>query len=245
MTQIDHIGDDIYRFCTLPASSSYDVGFNQFLIHDERPALIHTGYYDSFADVRRAVAEIMDPAKLEYIVILHFEADECGGMGRFLAEAPQAVLVCAEISAALNVSHWDHAGPIQGVRDGHMIDLGTHKLRFLETPHVHHWDSMMVFEDTTGSLFSSDLFIQPGDQPAIVREDLSQEMCTVYREAGIFAAEEPVRRVVNRLEQLEANWIHPMHGGSLPREVLPKYVRALREEPFAYNGKLFGRTLPT
>jgi len=32
-----------------------------------------------------------------------------------------------------------------------------------------------------------------------------------------------------------------MHGGSLPRETAPGYVRALRSEPFAYEGKLFGR----
>ena len=40
-------------------------------------------------------------------------------------------------------------GTVEGVTDGEMIDLGKHKLRFLETPHVHHWDSMMVFEETT------------------------------------------------------------------------------------------------
>lgn len=36
-----------------------------------------------------------------------------------------------------------------------------------------------------------------------------------------------------------------MHGGSLPRETIPDFARALREEPFAYGGKLFGRELPT
>jgi hypothetical protein len=45
------------------------------------------------------------------------------------------------------------------------LDLGQHKLRVLETPHVHHWDSMMLFEEKTKSVFPSDLFIQPGDQP--------------------------------------------------------------------------------
>ena len=90
-----------------------------------------------------------------------------------------------------------------------MIDLGAHKLRFLETPHVHHWDSMMVFEETTGSLFPADLFIQPGDQPPVVRENLGKEMCHLYRDVGIFAAREPVITVVNRLEKLDSNWIHP------------------------------------
>ena len=106
---------------------------------------------------------------------------------------------------------------MQGFRDGQSIDLGKHRLRFIETPHVHHWDSMMVFEEMTGSLFPADLYIQWGDQPPIVQENLGREMCQGYRESGIFAAEETVLRVVDRLEKLDPQWIHPMHGGACPK----------------------------
>jgi flavorubredoxin len=153
-------------------------------------------------------------------------------------------LACSEAGAILNLTQWDYSGPVQGFRDGETIDLGEHKLRFLETPHVHHWDSMMVFEETTSSLFPADLYIQAGDQPPIVRENLGKEMCQFYREIGIFAAEEPVRRVVNRIEKLTPEWIHPMHGGSLPKEVVPSYTEALRNEAFGFEGKMFGRTIP-
>ena len=43
-------------------------------------------------------------------------------------------------------------------------------MRFLETPHVHHWDSPIVLEETSNSLFPADLFAHPGDQPAMVQE---------------------------------------------------------------------------
>jgi hypothetical protein len=102
----------------------------------------------------------------------------------------------------------------------------------------------VLFEETTKSLFPSDLFIQPGDQPPVVTENLGGEMCSFYREMGIFAHEDPVRRVVDRIEQLEPDWIHGMHGGSLPRETIPPFVRALREESFAYQGKVLERELP-
>jgi hypothetical protein len=36
-----------------------------------------------------------------------------------------------------------------------------------------------------------------------------------------------------------------MHGGSLPKEVVPSYTRALREEEFAFDGKIFGRMIPS
>ncbi|HEY4042203.1 MAG TPA: hypothetical protein VGM32_10245, partial [Rhodopila sp.] len=103
---------------------------------------------------------------------------------------------------------------------------------------------MMVLEETTGSFFPADLFLQPGDQPAIVREDLSREMCATYRTVGIFAAEAPVLRVVDRIEQLAPRWVHPMHGGSLAGETLPCYAAALHAGDFAFDGRLLGRRLP-
>jgi hypothetical protein len=104
---------------------------------------------------------------------------------------------------------------------------------------------MMLFEEKTKSLFPSDLFIQPGDQPPVVTENLGTEMCGFYRAMGIFAHEDPVRRVVDRIEGLDPEWIHGMHGGSLGRDTIPYFVRALREEPFAYQGNVLGRALPT
>jgi flavorubredoxin len=244
MARIDEIVDGIYRISTT-FSDGFDFQFNQFLIDDERPALVHTGMYAMYDDVREAVAEVLDPGKLGYVLLLHFKADECGGMDRFLEGAPDSTLACCAASVQLNLSGWNYRGRVEGHQDGEVIDLGEHRLRFLETPHVHHWDSMMLFEEKTKSLFPSDLFIQPGDQPPVVTENLGTEMCGFYREIGIFAHESPVRHVVDRIERLGPDWIHGMHGGSLPRETIPHFVRALREEPFAYQGKVLGRELLT
>jgi flavorubredoxin len=243
MAQVTEIVDGIYRICSLPGGPAA-LSFNQFLINDERPTLIHTGYHESYDTVRAAVAEVLDPKRLAYVVLGHFEADECGGMDRFVADAPNSVLVASEIGARVNLAHWNYKGPVKGMRDGALLDLGHHRLRFLETPHVHHWDSLMVFEETTGSLFPADLFIQPGDQPPIVTEDLTPQMLALYRASGIFAHETPVRQVVDRVQKIDPAWIHPMHGGSFRRELAPRFYHALREQPFAYKGSLFGRELP-
>ena len=242
MTRIDEIVDGIYRISTtISLDQGPDFQFNQFLIDDERPALVHTGMHQMYESVRGAVAEVLDPGRLEYVILLHFESDECGGMDRFLEGAPDSTLACSALSNDLNLSGWNYQGRVEGHRDGEVIDLGRHKLRFLETPHVHHWDSMMLFDETTRSLFPSDLFIQAGDQPPVVTENLGVEMCAYYQAVGIFAHEKPVREVVERIAGLDPDWIHGMHGGSLARETIPHYVRALRQEPFAYDGMLLGR----
>ena len=240
-TRIDEIVDGIYRISTWAPEETGPITFNQFLIDDDRPALIHTGVYSAYESVRAALAQVLDPARLEYVALLHFEADECGGMDRFLEGAPESTLVGSAMSVDVNLGGWSYRGKTRGLRDGEVLDLGTHKLRFIETPHVHHWDSLMLFEETTRGIFPSDLYIQPGPQPPIVDEDLGAEMCDLYREVGIFAHEQPVRQVVDRLEALRPEWMHAMHGGTIVGPAIPRYTRALREQPFAYEGKLLGR----
>jgi flavorubredoxin len=242
-TRIDQVGERTYRIATF--DPAYGISFNQFLLADERPTLIHTGTYQVYEAVRDAVAQVLDPKTLAYVVIPHFESDECGGMRRFVEQAPDCTLIASELGAALNLSGWEYCGPFKGMRDGDVLDLGTRKLRFLETPHVHHWDSMMVFDETSNALFPADLFIQSGEQTPLVRENLGKEMCALYREAGIFAAREPVVHCAERLERLPLERIHPMHGGSLVKEILPRFFDALRTEEFWFQNKLFGRPLPT
>jgi hypothetical protein len=70
-------------------------------------------------------------------------------------------------------------------------------------------------------------------------------MCEVYREVGIFGGRAPVLSAVDRIERMNPRWIHPMHGGSIPGDSVAPYYKALRTQPFEYQGKVFGRMLPT
>jgi flavorubredoxin len=176
-TQIDHIVGGIYRISTF--SPDFGITFNQFLIDDDQPALVHTGTYNHYEGVRSAISEVLDPTRLAHIILLHWEGDENGGMDRFMAQAPESELVGSAMSIMLNASGFGLQERTQGFADGQTLELGTHRLRFLETPHVHHWDSMMVVEETTNSLFPSDLYLQPGDQPATTTDNLTAEMLEV------------------------------------------------------------------
>jgi flavorubredoxin len=241
-TRIDHIVGGIYRISTM--TETYGITFNQFLIDDERPTLVHTGDDFLYENIRNAIREVLDPATLANLVLLHWEGDENGGMGRFMGEAPTAELVGSALSIQLNAASFGvDTVRVRSFMDGERLELGRHTLRVLETPHVHHWDSMMLFEEATGSLFPSDLYLQPGDQPPVTSDNLSAAMIEVYRGIGIFAHENPVRTVVDRIEELDPAWIHAMHGASLKGEALHYYNRALRAEEFAYNGLLLGRDI--
>ena len=171
---------------------------------------------------------------------MHFESDEWGGMA-FLDSA-DAKLVCSDLSSKLNLTGWYNV-PVDHISfwDNEILKTGKRSLRFIMTPHVHHWDSMMVFEETTKSLFSSDLFIQPGENKPVLSDDLSHAMIDPYRSVGIFASEEPVRRTTKRLINLSPKMVFPMHGSCIDNSMFSKYTEAIMNNKFAYSGTLLDK----
>jgi len=104
---------------------------------------------------------------------------------------------------------------------------------------------MMVFEETTKSLFASDLFIRPGDSKPVTSHDLSRDMVNLYKGAGIFASEEPVRQTTKRLANLSPKMVFPMHGSCIDDSIFPNYIDAIMNSNFAYIGMLLGQKLDT
>lgn len=237
---ISEIKDGIYRISGLVPD--YGITFNQFLVDDEYPLLIHTGPIGMYEKIESKVKEVIPLEKLAYVAFLHFESDEWGGMS-FL-KAPNSRLICSELSSRLNLTGWFNV-PIDHISfwENEMLKTGKRSFKFIMTPHVHHWDSMMIFEETTKSLFPSDLFIQPGENNPVISEDLSEQMISLYMAAGIFASEVPVRKIAKRLERLNPKMIYPMHGSAIDSSVFSRYVSALMENEFAYSGMLLGKKI--
>jgi flavorubredoxin len=240
--EISEIRDGIYRIAGF--NDTFGITYNQFLVTDERPMLIHTGPIGMYTKIEEKLKEVIPIQKLTYVAFLHFESDEWGGMA--VLDSADARLVCSDLSSTLNLTGWNNV-PSDHISfwDNEILKTGKRQFRFIMTPHVHHWDSMMIFEETTKTLFPSDLFIQPGNNKPVISDDLSESMLSLYRGAGIFSSETPVRRTTKRLIDLSPNMVYPMHGSCIEKSMFSKYTDALFKNDFAYSGVLLGRTLET
>jgi flavorubredoxin len=240
--EISEIRDGIYRIAGFV--DMYGITFNQFLVTDERPMLIHTGPIGMYTKIEEKIKEVIPIQKLAYVAFLHFESDEWGGMA--ILDSADARLVCSDLSSKLNLTGW-HNVPSDHISfwDNETLKTGRRQFRFVMTPHVHHWDSMMIFEETTRSLFPSDLFIQPGNNKPVISDDLSESMINLYKGIGIFSSETPVRHTIKRLIDLSPDMVYPMHGSCMEKSMFPKYAETLMKSNFAYSGVLLGRTLET
>jgi flavorubredoxin len=72
--EISEIKDGIYRISGMV--DTYGITFNQFLITDELPMLIHTGPIGMYTKIEEKVKEVIPLQKLAYVSFLHFESDE-------------------------------------------------------------------------------------------------------------------------------------------------------------------------
>lgn len=99
---ISEILDGIYRLTGYV--EGYGITFNQFLICDDRPTLIHTGPIGMYRKIEEKIKEVIQLEKLSYVAFLHFESDEWSGMG-FL-NSPQTKLLCSDLSSKLNLTGW-------------------------------------------------------------------------------------------------------------------------------------------
>ena len=74
--EISEIRDGIYRIAGFV--DMYGITFNQFLVTDERPMLIHTGPIGMYTKIEEKIKEVIPIQKLAYVAFLHFESDEWG-----------------------------------------------------------------------------------------------------------------------------------------------------------------------
>ena len=123
-TNIHEIAADIYRINTpvaIPGTPGFS--FNQYLVVDDEPFLFHTGLRRLFPVVSEAIAAVMPVARLKYVALSHFEADECGAINEFLTVAPNAVPVCGRVAAMTSVNDFADRLP-KVLADNEELDLG-------------------------------------------------------------------------------------------------------------------------
>ncbi|HEY2178692.1 MAG TPA: MBL fold metallo-hydrolase [Caulobacteraceae bacterium] len=213
-TRIDEIADGIFRISTWVGEVAPPAGFtfNQYLVKADEPLLFHCGPRGMFEPVSAAAGTVLPVASLRWISFGHVESDECGAMNRWLAAAPRAQVVQGQTACMVSLNDLADRPP-RALNDGESLDLGGKRVRWIDTPHVPHaWESGLMFEETTGTLFCGDLFAQVGDGPAITPEDIVP--LAIRTEDGFHASSltATTAATIRGLKRFEAARLAVMHG---------------------------------
>ena len=218
MTRIAEIGPDLYRISIYVPE--LDLQFNHFLVNDDEPLLYHTGMRRMFPLVHQGVARVIDPSQLRWIAHSHFEADECGALNEWLRIAPAAQAVSGVVGTLPNLSDFAQRPP-RAMTPDEILSTGTCRFRFLPTPHLPHgWDAGLLFEETSRTLFCSDLLLQNGNPAPMADEAIlerARSSLIAYQAGPLMnsmSCTPHTERLLRELAGLQPTTLAVMHGSS-------------------------------
>jgi flavorubredoxin len=215
-TNVHEVADGIHRINTpvkLPDGGEFS--FNQYLIVDAEPLLFHTGPRKLFPLVSQAVASVMPVERLRHVSFSHVEADECGSLNDWLRAAPQCAPLCGNVAAFTSVIDLADRPP-RVLADGEALSLGSHSVRWFDTPHLPHaWECGFLAEERTHTLLCGDLFTQPGaGQPPVTEADILGPSEAFRHSLDYFSHTKNAQALLERLASTRPTTLACMHGSA-------------------------------
>ena len=135
--------------------------YNAYLVIDEKITLFDTVKIPFKKDLIENISRIIDPGRIDYLVVNHVEMDHSGSMPDIVDLVRPEKVVCSSLGKKALIDHYNREDwPYQVVESGQTLKLGEKTVNFLETRMLHWPDSMMSYIPEDRLLMSSDGFGQ-------------------------------------------------------------------------------------
>jgi flavorubredoxin len=193
--------------------------YNAFLIVDKKVTLFDTVKRSHMDQLLRNIRAIIDPAKIDYLVVNHVEMDHSGSLPEIMNIIKPEKLFCSPMGQKAMVEHFHREDwPYEVVKSGTEVSLGKRTIHFLETRMLHWPDSMFSYIKEDGILFSSDAFGQ--HYATSERYDDEVDLSQVMQESAKYYANilylfSPlIRKLLQAVSEmnLDIKMIAPDHG---------------------------------
>lgn len=187
------------------------MAYNSYVINDEKIAVMDTVDAAFGDEWLKNIADVLNGATPDYLIIQHMEPDHSANIANFLKEYPDTTVVSSAKAFTMmgNFFGADCAPNRLVVGEGSTLCLGAHTLTFVTAPMVH-WPEVIVTYDALDKvLFSADGFGKFGALD--VEQDWDDEARRYY--IGIVGKYGPqVQALLKKAAGLEISKICPLHG---------------------------------
>lgn len=135
------------------------VSYNAYIVKgSEKIALIDS--VDKFysKDLLANIEEVVKCSEIDYFIMNHIEPDHSGSFKAVINEAKKAKVVSSQ--AGINFARSYYGGDFEAiaVKDGDIVDLGRHTLKFITAPWLHWPETIFTYDTVSQTLFSGDAF---------------------------------------------------------------------------------------
>ncbi|MFV0314936.1 MAG: MBL fold metallo-hydrolase [Anaerotignum sp.] len=163
-----NIYNDLFQFTDV--IEPIKLSMHQYLLCSDEAVLIQTGTTSSAAKNLPKIKELVGDKKIKYILISHFESDECGGLSVILNEFPDALTVCSETTAR-QLYGFGIARNIKIINPNETFTTSNFDFQTIGYPsEMHLWEGLLFFEKTRGIFFGNDLIFQMGETHGLVAD---------------------------------------------------------------------------
>ena len=148
--------------------------YNSFLIRGEKIALVDTSHEKFRQLYLDTLKGLIDPPKIDYLIISHTEPDHSGLVKDVLQLAPDVTVVGAKVAIQFLEDFVHQPFKRQIVKNGDKLDLGNgHVLEFVNAPNLHWPDTIFSYDAGTQLIFTCDAFGMHYCSESTFDEDLS------------------------------------------------------------------------
>jgi flavorubredoxin len=215
--------------------------YNAYLIVDDKITLVDTVKAEFSTEMLKRISQIVDPAKIDHVIVNHVEMDHSGSLPVIMKAAPNATIYCSKNGKDGLHLHYKADGcedwAIEVVKTGSELSLGSKTLMFIEATMLHWPDSMHTYIKEDKILLSSDAF----GQHIATSKPFDDEVGDVMAEAAEYYANilMPFGRIIlkyiDTVKELgiDINMIAPGHGiiwRQDPAKIIEAYGRWARGE---------------
>jgi len=135
--------------------------YNSYLIKDEKNVLIDLVHADFTKEFIANIKEVIDPSKIDVVIINHIEPDHSGAFPEIVRLMPNAQFYGTEKARSGLLKYYGaEAKSWTSVKLGSSINIGKRTLEFIDEPMIHWPDSMFTYSGFDKILFSNDGFGQ-------------------------------------------------------------------------------------
>lgn len=204
-----NIYSDLYQFTDV--MEPIKLSMHQYLLLTDEPVLIQTGAVPQAQKTLPQLKELLGKKSLKYILISHFESDECGGLSLFLQEYPEAIPVCSEVTAR-QLWGFGIARNIQIKKPGETFSGSNFEFKVIGYPsEMHMWEGLLFMETKRNIFFSSDLMFQMGETHGQIIEQSWPDAIKVSG-ADQLPTPEMQNKLIADLETLSPIFVASGHG---------------------------------
>lgn len=195
------------------------VSYNSYLLLDEKTAILDT------VDSRKAeewlanLETALDGRIPDYLVVHHLEPDHSSVIAAVAEKYPSMTIVAGAKALAMIPQFFENLsleGRTMAMKEGQVLELGKHSLKFVSAPMVHWPEVMVSFDEFDGTLYSADGFGKFGALSecgfySSEDKDWDSEARRYYCNiVGKYGA--PVQALLKKASSLPIKRICPLHG---------------------------------